>query len=154
MLAAGLVATAGLLGACNDDGRALAPAPSTTAPPESAPPTVPGAGTLELTLSSPFLVDDGVLPEDFTCDGVNVHPELTIAGAPQGAAELAVTLRQVGEPRSVHWVMTGLPATTTRIESGVVPAGAVFGGSSTGIPDNSLPHVPPNDSIRFDWYRW
>lgn len=145
-----------LLAACNDDGRTLAPAPEVPVAPETTTSTTiaPDAGFttddpgIGLNLSSPSLGPGELLDPDFTCDGLNVPPPLTIAGTPDGAAELAITMVDRTADGYVHWVVSGLPATTTFLEAGVVPAEAVTARSDGGVdgwdgpcpPDGDAPH--------------
>lgn len=155
-----LTAIVGLAG-CASDGRELRPARpdqvgsvSTLA----APTTTVGAvvdGGLEIgavtTLPGEVLVSSDVddvgelgfavltgpvgegstLPIAQTCDGANLSPALSWTAAPDGTAEIAVTLTDVDVPGYVHWVMAGLDPTTTSLAEGEVPLEAVVGLNSS-----------------------
>lgn len=146
-----LVALAGVLSACNDDGRALAPAPtvpvsaettSTAVPPAPQPGFTSGDG---LTLVSPSFASGAPLAADFTCDGLDVPPPLQVSGVPGTAAELAVAVTDRSADGYVHWVLTGLPTTVTAIEPGVVPPEATAAVTDGGILGWEGPCPPEGD---------
>lgn len=103
---------------------------------------------------------EGMLPEQYTCDGEGVSPPLRITSIPSGTASLAV----VGEwlrgytPRTI-WLLWGLPAT----ESLEIPPGigdeqtpdafeeAVQGATEDGAIGYQPPchESPDHDSYRF-----
>lgn len=149
-----LLAVASLLVGCRDDGRTLDPAPAvpvsrqttTTAGAEVA----PGTGTElgPLTLTSPAFTDGSPLPEDHTCDGLDVPPPLVIDDVPAGAVELAVVVTERSASGDVHWVLAGIPPVVTRLDSGVVPPEAVPARSSTGVEGWDGPCPPPGDPAR------
>lgn len=148
-----LAVLASIGAACNDDGRALEPAPdvpispeTTTAP--SGPDTVEAdtAAPLSLTLSSPSFVDAGPLPAEFTCDGVDVPPPLTISGTPAGTAELAVAVVDADADGYVHWVVAGLPPTITQLDAGVLPPEAVTARTGSGRTGWEGPCPPEDDA--------
>ena len=120
-----LVVLAGVVAAgCNDDGRTLAPAPPVPVSQETTTTSLPAGETVGLTLRSPAFEDGAFLDPSFTCDGVNVPPPLEVLGVPEAAAELAVVMTDTDADGYVHWVLTGLPTTVTRIESGLIPPDA------------------------------
>lgn len=129
--------------ACNDDGRTLAPA--TTAPPSAPPATGPTDPVVDLTLTSPVFDDGEPLDPEFTCDGLDVSPALVVFGVPQRTAELAVVVRDLDAGGYAHWVVAGIPATTTRMETGALPAGAVLAENDAGVAAWSGPCPPPED---------
>lgn len=134
LLAAGLAA-------CNDDGRTLAPAP--TVPVSQL--TTTTSGVAVLTLSSAAFADGGFLDPSFTCDGVDVSPPLEVAGVPSTAIELAIVMVDTSADRRVHWVLSGLPAGMTRIESGLIPPQARSARGDGGIEGWEGPCPPPGD---------
>lgn len=143
------------LAACNDDGRTLAPAPTvpisplTTAPPTSEPTVVapPEVGQ-PIDISSPDVAEGEVLDATFTCDGLNVSPELTITGTPLAAAELGIVVLDADGDGGIRWAITGIDPTTVVIERGVTPRGAVTAEGSTGIVGWDGPCPPPGDPLR------
>lgn len=145
------LACALVLAACNDDGRALEPAPTVPLAPATTAATGPEAGfttddpAIGLNLSSPSFDGGELLDPEFTCDGLNVPPPLLIAGTPPGAAELAITMVDRTADGFVHWVISGLSPTTTQIESGVVPPEAVSARTDSGVDGWDGPCPPPGD---------
>ncbi len=149
-LPAGLALVAALLTGCNDDGRTLAPAPSTTAP---APPTsaVLDAGdtagaTSSLSIRVPGVAEGELLDPTYTCDGEDIHPPLQIDGVPDGAAALAISVVDLDADGYVHWVVAGLAPTTTDLAAGEVPADAVAARSDGGTVGWEGPCPPADDA--------
>ena len=84
--------------------------PSTTPPPERTPSASP------FTLRSAAFDDGAPIPRRFTCDGEDVSPELTWAGAPEGMRSLALEVLDPDAGGFVHWLAYDIPG---------VPAGAL-----------------------------
>lgn len=149
-----LIAAATLLVGCRDDGRTLDPAPTVPVSRQTTttagPPADPAVGTEggALTLTSPAFADGGPLPEDHTCDGLDVPPPLVIDDVPAGVVELAVVVTERADAGAVHWVLAGIPSVVTRLDSGVVPPEAVPARSSTGVEGWDGPCPPPGDAAR------
>jgi Raf kinase inhibitor-like YbhB/YbcL family protein len=58
------------------------------------------------------------IPKRFTEDGEDVSPALSWLGVPQGAKELALIVDDPDAPTPqpwVHWVLYGIPASTTNL---------------------------------------
>lgn len=142
-----------VLAACGDDGRTLAPASDVAVEPATTTtaPT-PDAGfttddpSIGINLSSPSFAGGELLDADFTCDGLNVPPPLIIAGTPPGTAELAITMVDRSADGFVHWVISGLPATTTQLESGVIPPDAITARTDSGVDGWDGPCPPSGDA--------
>lgn len=145
VLLVSLAAALGLGAAgCSDDGRALAPAPSTTtATVSTLPPSSDGLSVLRLT--STDVTDGGTVDPRLTCDGENEPPTLVITGAPPAAAELAVAVVDLDADGFVHWVVAGLPATTDVLDPDRLPEGSVVGRAGTGVVGWDGPCPPPDD---------
>ena len=82
-----------------------------------------------MKLSSSSFADNGMIPAKFTCNGVNVNPELSISAVPSSTKSLALI---VDDPDAVskvwvHWVVFNITPGTERIAEDSVPAGAVQG---------------------------
>jgi len=91
-------------------------------------PTESAKGTPEMTLSitSSAFSQGAPIPRDYTCDGANKQLPVAWSGAPDGTAELALTMDDPDANGYVHWVVTGIPAEASSIE-GQLPAGATSG---------------------------
>lgn len=95
----------------------------------------PTGGT-DFSLTSPAFDDGGPIPTEFTGDGADVSPPLTIADTPDEAASLALIVDDPDAPtgRFVHWLCWAIPPETTEIprdrpqtERLETPAGAIQG---------------------------
>lgn len=103
------------------------------------------------TLTSPTLVDGGVMPVTHTCDGANTSPGLSWASAPSGTAGfgLVFTDTSIG---LIHTVMWDIPGDATSLPSSVenvYAPSSVPGAKQTQGYDNStrgwLGPCPPNE---------
>jgi hypothetical protein len=105
---------------------------------------IPDSGGLVVV--SPAFAAGEPIPERYTCDGDEVSPPLAIQGAPTGAAELAVVVRDPDADGFVHWVVAGLPADTTGLaEGGPLPEGAVEADNGFGEAGWAGPCPPEGD---------
>jgi phosphatidylethanolamine-binding protein (PEBP) family uncharacterized protein len=147
-----VVALAALATACNDDGRTLAPAPSTTTSTtvESTPEAIDRQA---MSLTSPDLVDGEPLDQRFTCDGGGDALTLFFRNVPDAAAELAVAFVDLdaGTDGFVRWLVTGLPPSTGQVVADALPDGAVTVRGSSGI-EGWDPPCPGSgdDAARFE----
>ncbi|HVT86593.1 MAG TPA: YbhB/YbcL family Raf kinase inhibitor-like protein [Chitinophagaceae bacterium] len=66
-----------------------------------------------LTISSSAFGQNEMIPEKYTCDGVNISPPLDIKGVPEQAKCLALIIDDPDAPMGtwVHWVMWNIPVT-------------------------------------------
>lgn len=105
---------------------------------------------MNMQITSPDFVTGNSIPERFTCEGENINPALNIAGVPNEARCLALIVDDPDAPMGIftHWVVWGLPASTSRIEHGSLPADAVEGANGVGKPGYIGP-CPPNGTHRY-----
>ena len=94
----------------------------------------PGANAAEFAVSSPAFVNNTPIPAEYSCNGRNVPPPLRWDNVPGGTESLALI---VDDPDAVgglytHWVVTGIPPSTSGIVDGALPAGAVVSANSGG----------------------
>ena len=78
-----------------------------------------------LTLTSPSFLNGGIIPSQFTCDGENTPPPLTISGVPSGTKSLVLVVDDSDIPQEVkdargiekfdHWSLYNIPPETTEI---------------------------------------
>ena len=107
----GLLALGGA--ACND------------APPVD--PTRP-SGAVRLEVSSSALQAGAPIPAPYACtdyDHLGKSPPLAWSRGPEGTVAYAVIMVDPDAKGFVHWAVTGLPASTTSLPEGTLPAGAV-----------------------------
>ena len=62
------------------------------------------------------------IPREYTCQGRNISPSLSISGLPTGTKSLALIMDDPDAPMRtwVHWVVFNIPP-TARIEKGSIP---------------------------------
>jgi Raf kinase inhibitor-like YbhB/YbcL family protein len=107
-------------------------------------PSAPGgrAPARTIVVTSPAFEAGAEIPTEHTCEGKDVSPPLAIAGVPAGARSLVLVVDDpdAPDPRApkrtwVHWVVAGLPATTTALPAGAshhLPGGASHGKNDWG----------------------
>jgi Raf kinase inhibitor-like YbhB/YbcL family protein len=108
-----------------------------------------------LTLRLPAFEDGGSIPVKYTCDGRgDLSPVIEWSGLPAGAKSVALIMddpdvpdtfkRQSGASEFVHWVAFNMPAQTTGIPEGGLPAGGgITGANSAGQSSYVGPCPPP-----------
>jgi Raf kinase inhibitor-like YbhB/YbcL family protein len=90
---------------------------------------VPGKETARtgmLMISSPAFENNGLIPEEYTCEGRNVNPRLVIGNIPPGTKSFALIVDDPDAPMGtwVHWVVWNIPPETREIRENSLPAGA------------------------------
>lgn len=85
-------------------------------------------------LHSPAFVYGGQIPREYTCDGRNVNPPLSIEYVPEDAEALVLIVDDPDAPGGawIHWRVWNIAPTTTLIKENSVPAYAVVGKNSFG----------------------
>ncbi|MGD0230200.1 MAG: YbhB/YbcL family Raf kinase inhibitor-like protein [Syntrophorhabdales bacterium] len=103
-----------------------------------------------MRISSPAFTENSKIPKQYTCDGQDVSPPLTITGVPEGVASLALIVDDPDAPVGtwVHWVVWGINPATREIKEGSLPKGAVQGINSFRKNDYGGP-CPPSGSHRY-----
>lgn len=85
-----------------------------------------GSADVTLNLTSSAFADGAPIPTDYSCDGSSQQLPIDWAGVPPGTVELALTMDDPDANGFVHWVVSGIPASATGINSSL-PAGATAG---------------------------
>jgi phosphatidylethanolamine-binding protein (PEBP) family uncharacterized protein len=91
----------------------------------------PGA----MSISSPAFEPNGAIPATYTCDGAGISPPLRWQTLPTHTAEMVLFViddSSDGTKGGTRWVVAGLTPSTTAIEAGKLPAGALVGLNSAG----------------------
>jgi Raf kinase inhibitor-like YbhB/YbcL family protein len=106
--------------------------------------------TSTITVTSPAFAAGAAIPVRYTCKGDNLSPPLQWSAPPSGTAELALVVDDPDAPGGtfIHWVMSGIPATQTRLAENEVPAGAREARQYTG----PCPPGGPVHHYRFTLY--
>lgn len=81
-----------------------------------------------MRLTSPVFEDGGDMPSQYTCDGDNISPPLTISGVPESTISLALVM---DDPDAIkpagkvwdHWIVFNIPPDTTEIPEREEPEG-------------------------------
>lgn len=93
----------------------------------------------DLSIRTSAFTHGETIPEKFTKDGADVSPELTIGGAPDDAASLAVIVDDPDAPDTTftHWLIWNLPPDTVEIPEDVPTTEAIstLGDASQGRND-------------------
>ncbi len=82
-------------------------------------------------LTSVAFADGEPIPVVHTCDGEDRVIPLTWSGVPVGTAELALVMHDPDAGGFVHWVVAGIPPTTSELGE-ELPAGAIAGRNDFG----------------------
>ena len=92
---------------------------------------------MAFTLKSPSFQEGGEIPVTFTCDGKDVSPELSWAGAPKGTKSFALICDDPDAPVGtwVHWVIFNIPVTANGLPKGVPTTRELADGARQGIND-------------------
>lgn len=141
-------------GAATNPPESPAPKPSGPAVTTASPPPVAPA---PFAVSSPAFADNTPIPAEYSCRGRNVPPPLRFENVPAGSDSLALVL---DDPDAVgglyiHWVVTGIPPSTTEIIDGQLPEGARVSANSGGNAAYLGPCPPAGTGVhhyRFQLY--
>ena len=97
----------------------------------------------------------GVIPTQFTCNGVGVSPSIFWSGAPSGTKSIAVVVDDAAAPISprVYWIVYDISQNTTDLPLGAPPPHARVAENSAGKAEYDPPcPVGSPHSYRFTVY--
>lgn len=132
-----LILLGGSLFACSRDGRVLRESGpgqgesiAIVATTES---SIAGSDTATSTFAvSGTWLASGSLDPRHTCFGSNISPALTLANVPAGTQSLAISLYETTNPDQPLWVVANIDPSTTVIQEGGTPSGAIVGAAFNG----------------------
>lgn len=103
----------------------------------------------ELKVTSSAFENSGMIPSKYTCDGIDVNPQLSIEGIPPKTKSLVLIMDDPDAPMGtwVHWVLWNIHI-DGEIEENNVPGGAVQGVNSGGEISYAGP-CPPSGVHRY-----
>ncbi|MBD2344704.1 YbhB/YbcL family Raf kinase inhibitor-like protein [Anabaena subtropica] len=80
---------------------------------------------------------DGLIPVQYTCDGVDISPPLTWNEVPRETQSIALIVDDPDAPRGtfVHWVIYDIPATVNELPEQISPVKTLFNGGVHGKND-------------------
>jgi Raf kinase inhibitor-like YbhB/YbcL family protein len=73
-----------------------------------------------LKISSPSFREEGEIPSEFTCDGLDLSPPLIITDIPKKAMTLAIIMDDPDAPMGTftHWIVWNIPTNKTSFTKG------------------------------------
>ncbi|MFL6538358.1 MAG: YbhB/YbcL family Raf kinase inhibitor-like protein [Chthoniobacterales bacterium] len=103
-----------------------------------------------LDVTSPAFKSGGNIPAQFSCNGANVNPPLSVAKVPANAICLAVALVDPDAPGGTftHWLVWNVDPKTSEIAANSVPDTAVQGTNDFGNTGYGGP-CPPSGTHRY-----
>lgn len=109
-----------------------------------------------LRISSTAFEPLGRIPKANAGDGGNKSPPLEWSGAPARTQQFALVCHDPDAPLPhgfTHWVVYGIPATTTKLSEGQQPNAFTPGVNDSGRPGYLGPY-PPNGHGPHHYYFW
>jgi Raf kinase inhibitor-like YbhB/YbcL family protein len=93
--------------------------------------------TMSLTISSPSFSNGGAIDKKFTCDGVDVSPQLNWNEPPTGTQTFALLTDDPDAPVGNwnHWAIWNLPSNLRSLPEGVSKNARLPDGSAQGMND-------------------
>ncbi|HTP08750.1 MAG TPA: YbhB/YbcL family Raf kinase inhibitor-like protein [Anaerolineae bacterium] len=113
------------------------------------PSTLDTSNAAQFKLSSPAFQDSGSIPQNFTCQGDNVSPELNWSDVPANTKSFALIVDDPDAPGGTftHWVLFDIPADRRQLAEAAQPIG-VSGSNGTNQTGYTGP-CPPSGSHRY-----
>ncbi len=141
-----LLLLASFLPGCN----APAAAPTATAVPAEraenrtttpSAPAGPPISSNDFSLTSPTVSEGGLLPAEYTCDGVASTLALSWSRAPSGTKSFAIIMHHEAGPTDIHWywVVYDIPASVTSLPKNMHGIGTL----GTNSVNNRNAYTPP-----------
>ena len=102
-----------------------------------------------MKLTSSAFAHNGQMPSEFTCDGSDLSPPLSISDIPQSAKSLVLICDDPDAPVGTwdHWAVFNIPASAKEIPKGTEPQGT-SGKNSWGRTGYGGP-CPPSGTHRY-----
>lgn len=131
------------------------PPPNTSATIATASSSVVGPANFAVTSSA--FAENTQIPVEYSCKGRNVPPALRWENVPTRTGSLALVVDDPDAPGGlyVHWVVTGIPPSSTEISGAQLPRGASVSLNSSGKAEYLGPCPPPGTGVhhyRFQLY--
>lgn len=134
-----------VLSGCSGSDEPVATSESGSSRAASEPASAPAS---TMTLTSPAFSEGDTVPEEFTCNGANTSPALSVGGVPDSAASLVIVMDDPDAPNGTfdHWVVYDAPV-IDEIAAGTEPG--VQGTNSFGVTGYRGPCPPPGGDHRY-----
>ena len=108
-----------------------------------------------LHLATTAFAEGAPIPEQHTCNGIDVPPDLTWSDIPADTDELALVMDDPDADGFVHWIVTGIDPAAAGLLGGQLPAGAVEAKNGFGNVGWAGPCPPAGSGVhhyRFQLY--
>ncbi len=108
-----------------------------------------------IKVTSSVFPEGGMIPQQYTCDGANLSPPLSLSGLPAGTASLALLVEDPDAPRGTftHWVAFNLPPVLHEVPERAGAERLIQGGGLQGKNDFGKPGYggpcPPSGTHRY-----
>src|SRR4051794_22241312 len=109
-------------------------------------PALAGNNVAKMTVTSSAFPSGGAIPDDYTCAGSDISPQLAWSSTPSTAKSVALLVEDPDAAKGtvVHWLVTGLdPINNGLVKGGALPDGAVSTKNDKGNPGYAGPCPPP-----------
>ena len=92
---------------------------------------------MDIKITSTAFEEGGMIPEKYTCDGIDVSPPLTWTSIPEGTKALALICDDPDAPIGtwVHWVLFNLPANIIEMPENIPTERELENGAKQGMND-------------------
>ncbi len=96
-----------------------------------------GGKNMDIKITSTAFEEGGMIPEKYTCDGIDVSPPLTWTSIPEGTKALALICDDPDAPIGtwVHWVLFNLPANIIEMPENIPTERELENGAKQGMND-------------------
>ena len=92
---------------------------------------------MDIKITSTAFEEGGMIPEKYTCDGIDVSPPLMWTSIPEGTKTIALICDDPDAPMGtwVHWVLFNLPAKINELSENVPTDEELKSGAKQGRND-------------------
>ncbi len=96
-----------------------------------------GGKKIQIKVKSTAFEEGGMIPKQYTCDGMDISPPLAWTSVPEGTKSIALICDDPDAPMGtwVHWVLFNLPPDTKELPENVPPQKRLGNGAIHGIND-------------------
>lgn len=98
-----------------------------------------------MKITSTAFQNNSLIPTEYTCDGKNINPPLTIAEVPENTKSLAIIVEDPDAPvktNFTHWVLFNISPETQEILENSIPPGSLQGNNDFGEASYKGPCPP------------
>lgn len=105
---------------------------------------------INMKITSSAFENNGKIPPKFTCQGLDISPDLKIEGVPTGTASLAIIMDDPDAPNGTwnHWLVWNIDPQTELIPENVANDFAIMGNNSWPKQSYGGP-CPPSGNHRY-----